>query len=379
MAYGRRRTPFRYSRKAGKYVRRRSSGGGGKGSYSRGSGGFRRGVARLNYHFKRRLATRRAAPLRRTNAFRRTKRSTVSKSLPSPIQRATAAFRSGSIGDLSGVIFATSKSLVGERNAIIGIVNDPPSLANYLVYAQGMGLVTGSNIQECAVRNVRHKMHVQNMSSYPLRLRVTFWRCRKNTPFVSGNATYDTITGMYNNGFGNPFTSPPSGFNPGAYYTPDATPFKNPLWVEYWKCYKMVNTRLASYTAKVFSQSTNMKRAGFVWEWGNANPSTHTAVFNHYGITTCVILVEWIGELGTDGGTTPNNVVMHSPGVVVIKHESHVQLAVANSKQVRYSANSAAVTPPTQFRMGDPNNPITFTGTNSQGQSVIAGMLTSGL
>jgi len=393
--YGRKyrsRTGFRRKAGAAPYSKRR-----GRSGYA-GSGGtrgrrlqFRRkgGYARQS-KVRRFRSVGRPLPLRRKAAS--------SRFYLSPAARAATAFKNNPINRFSQSEYLVGKSPYGQKQWILLPNCDAASLSAVL---EDFYSTTDASAVYLALRNVKTRVTIRNLSTYAMRVRVTTWICRNSVPNGSvsdigppAEFTTSTLVDVLQNGFQSPYI--------GATFAGAATAeandvtsdrFMNPLWLYYFKAIKTKRRYLKPYQELSETIHQLKRRPGVLWSGGNAGPPLDSgdisvgvlnwqlATSRSGGITTVVKTIELVGEMITDDTMLPNTVVFNAP--------------VVFSTQLSISYDCAPLGVPSVHTGGDPDPPLVdsgrtgqrtnymqyggASGTDPAGSSSVLGALTSGI
>jgi len=247
-------------------------------------------------------------------------------------------------------------------------------------------------IQYCALRDFRNKTCLRNSASYPLKLRVITWVCRKAIP-VEGSSWYDgTLDTLMSTGFSTTDATA-ADYNPDSslqnnarmnWTDVDSTPFANPVWVRSFRAIKVKNYTLQPWASTCEAVHILKKRPGWVYENGNADDDSFLGIVRDGGITSVVKTIEIVGDLVNDQEEFPSVRTYNSPGVVTISTTTSFEAASPGAAATNYTydatideLNGAS----TELRTGQTFNYMFpgSSGTSQQGYSSVAGAITSGI
>lgn len=234
----------------------------------------------------------------------------------------------------------------------------------------------------CAVKDYTHRLFIRNVSTYPVRLRVTTWVCRHEVP-NEGEVPYDgTFTGLTSGGLNGDFLSTPLGGTGISNASVDFTFFDNPLWVWHFKAVKTKKYMLMPWKTAVESLIICKRKPGWIWFGNNANPNSFLCTQRTGGFSTCVKSIQLVGDLANDNTAFPNPVVTNAPVVVTIQDQITFQCASAGPQAANWGdQNEAGRGGATNLITGQPWNYM-YPGPSSssqEGYSSVVGAITSGL
>lgn len=250
-----------------------------------------------------------------------------------------------------------------------------------------------------ALRNVKTRMTIRNLSTYAIRLRVTTWVCRNSVPngAVSGTGPVvisgNDLDQVLEAGFEPPYADD-WGSNPSADLTDvSSSAFQNPLWLYYFKAIKTKRRYLKPYQELTETIHQLKRRAGLIWEGGNAAPPASSGSLSNGtpnwqlaqsgsgGVTTVVKTIEMVGELITDDTALPDTAVFNAPVVWSTQLEISWESAYLSSSVFLSGGDPE---PPTvdMGRTGNRTNYMQYggaSGTDPTGSSSVVGALTTGI
>lgn len=232
--------------------------------------------------------------------------------------------------------------------------------------------------QKIACRNYKNTLVIKNVCTYQLKFRVTTAVCRRDLA-TSGSLGPD-FESFYYAGFDPPYVNTPSGETALNASNINCSPYQNPLFLHYFKIIKQKSYTLMPYRSTTETLHVLRKRPGLYVN--NVTDAQANYFARTGGWSSCVKIIEVVGEMVTNDGAYPAQTMWNSPGVFLIQDKSSFESAAAQSASAIFGVGDAAPGgPPNTLLTGQPWNYMypTPSATASAGTSSIVGALTAGV
>jgi len=299
-----------------------------------------------------------------------------------PTSVAANAFRTGQAVTVALSSFTVQKTTYGVKSYIFLDALTSGDWSQVLGVAQSTysssGVVTNLNVpQKVACRNYRSTLVLKNVSTYQLRIRVSTLVCRRDLCFFG--AQWADFEAFFDAGFLPPYANTPSGETPQASTNVSSSLYQNPLLLHYFKIIRQKSYTLMPYRSRSETLHLLKKKPGlYVNDVVNAQADY---VARTGGWSSCLKIIEVVGEITNDGETYPDTTVSTSAGVLLLQQKASFQCAAAQSASMIFGVGDPAVNPGSgDTYTGQPWNYMFPTpGTSgSFGTSTVLGALSSG-
>lgn len=298
--------------------------------------------------------------------------------LPSHRQIAANAFKTGYIVRWNESTVLALKGVYRQKLTVFDSLGDPTDVGTLL--NNGPGSITTPS-QFCGIANWRVRYMLKNWSAYHINARISWWTCRQKVVASPAAPTITTLSQFYDYGFTN-MGVPFSGYQVTS-TQPTSSPFTNRMWCTHFKCTRMKRFRLAPYRSRaIHHRHEKMICADYYMNTGNdagSGSQVPLAVSHQAGLTTKVIMFEFLGDMNPDNTAWPNTEFVHTPVLFSIETQEFVDVGFPTGGISQMASASAAEPTVTQLSS---MNPFTWNGgviSSSVGTAPMGSALTSGL
>lgn len=299
----------------------------------------------------------------------------------SPTSVAATAFRTGQVSKVALSSFTLQKTTFGVKSYIFMDALSGADWSQIVGVTQSTYASTGTVLnmfvpQKVACRNFRNSLILKNVSTYQLKIRVSTLVCRRDLAITGAWSDFGDFLAA---GFLPPYANTPSGETAQAAGNVSSSLYQNPLLLHYFRILKQKSYVLMPYRTRTETLHLLKKRPGlFVNDVTNAQASYYARTG---GWSSCVKIIEVVGELTNDDEIFPDTSVATSAGVLLIQDKSSFESAAAQSASAIFGVGDPAVEPGTGVSLtGQPWNYMFPTPgtTASLGTSSVVGALSSG-